>query len=161
MRNKMISKTAQCVAFGIALSAVPTGASAKNSMTINAKVTQNCNIFATPMIFGTVSLLFPSSQTQATMTIDCTPGTNYTVTIDNGQNYNGQRRMARAAGGLFLNYEIYRNPARTQRWGPTVATGVSGTAPPSGKVTLVAYGQTSGFLASGAYEDTVTVTIAF
>ena len=147
---------------GIALAATPMAASAKNTMAINAEVQQNCNLFVTPMMFGTVSIIFPQANAQSTLTIDCTPFTAYSIAMDDGLNYNGQRRMARMAGGnLYLNYEIYRDAARTQRWGQTGGALVSGVAPANGKVTLQAYGRTTGFLAIGAYEDTVTVTISF
>lgn len=86
--------------------------------------------------------------------------------MDNGLNFNaGERRMQNSgANGVreYLPYEIYRDAGRTQRWGATAATGLSGTAPANGRVTLTAYGRADGKKSvTGPYEDTVTVTITF
>lgn len=152
------------IAGAAAMVGLPCGASAQETMTINANVVRNCQLFALPLMFGTVSILFPNATAQTSIQVSCTPNTAFTVAIDDGLNYNGtQRRMARIGPGFgtYLNYEIYRNAARTQRWGSTAGQVVTGVAPASGQVTLTAYGRTTGFLASGPFEDTVTVTITF
>lgn len=156
--------------FGIAVAlaaaahlVAPSPASAKNTMVLNATVVRSCNLAALPMMFGTISILLPDATVQTPIFVDCTPNTTYTVAIDNGQNFNGQRRMIRtgAGWGTYLNYEIYSNAARTQRWGTTPAQVVTRVAPANGKTTLYAYGRTTGFIAAGPFEDTVTITIAF
>jgi len=148
-----------------ALAAAPFGASAQNTMTVNAEVDWTCHLAALPLMFGTVSILFPTANAQASIFVDCTPNTAFAVTIDNGQNANGaQRRMARIGPGFgtYMNYEIYRDAARTQRWGTSVGQTVNRVAPADGKVTLYAYGRTSGtFIAAGPFEDTVTITLTF
>lgn len=150
----------------VLLVAASTPARADNTMTLNANVTRSCNLGALPMMFGTVSIINPRVDVTAAMFIDCTPGTAFTVTMDNGLHFQaGDRRMENplATGARrYLSYEIYRNAARTQRWGATPATGITQTAPANGKVTLTAYGRVDDRRsAAGAYEDTVTVTITF
>lgn len=148
----------------IALATAPFSASAQDTMAINANVQRNCQLFAMPMMFGTISILFPTATTQTSILVDCTPNTPFAVSIDDGLNVTGgQRRMRRIGPGFgtYLNYEIYRNAARTQRWGATAGQTVTGVAPVNGKVTLTAYGRTQGFIAAGPFEDTVTVTITF
>lgn len=157
-------KAILAIAAAAALTGLPSGASAQETMTINANVVRNCQLLALPLMFGTVSILFPTANAQTSIFVECTPNTAFTVAIDDGLNYNGtQRRMARIGPGFgtYLNYEIYRNAARTQRWGSTAAQVVTGVAPASGRVTLTAYGRTQGFIAAGPFEDTVTVTITF
>jgi spore coat protein U-like protein len=86
------------------------------------------------------------------------------VAIDNGQNFNGQRRMSNGTGGFFayVPYQIYRNAARTQVWGSTAGTLVSGTTPVTGDVTLTAYGRVpNSIVLPRDYVDTVTVTVNF
>lgn len=144
----------------------PVPAWAQRTITINANVARNCQLLAQPMMFGTVSILNPLSDATAALFVDCTPGTTFTVTMDNGLHYQaGDRRMENplAAGARrYLNYEIYRNAGRTQRWGGTAVTGITQTAPANGKVTLTAYGRVDDRRsAAGAYQDTVTVTITF
>lgn len=133
---------------------------------MNATVVRNCNLFALPMMFGMVSVNNPRADATAAMNIDCTPGTTFTVTLDNGLHFlAGARRMENPLANpsrSYLDYEIYRNAARTQRWGGTPATGITQTAPANGKVTLTAYGRVDDKKsAAGAYQDTITVTIAF
>lgn len=157
-------KAVLAIAAAAALAGVSSGARAQETMTINANVVRNCQLLAMPLMFGTVSILFPNATAQTSILVNCTPNTAFTVAIDDGLNYTGtQRRMARIGPGFgaYLNYEIYRNAARTQRWGSSAGQVVTGVAPASGQVTLTAFGRTTGFLAAGPFEDTVTVTITF
>lgn len=146
-----------------ALAAAPVHAGPSDTMTIRGTVTRACHLIALPMTFGTIGVFLPTADTQTSVLIDCTPSTAYSVAFDDGDNFNGQRRMARTGAGFgtYLNYEIYRNAARTQRWGRTAAEVVSGVAPANGKVTLTAYGRANGFIVAGPFQDTVTVTISF
>lgn len=145
----------------------PTPAWAKSTMRLDVNVVRSCNIGALPMMFGTVSIVNPSATAQAALIIDCTPNTTFTVTMDDGLHLkNGERRMSSAPAGNgvreYLPYEVYRNAARTLRWGGTAATGITQTAPASGKVTLTAYGRADGKRAVAApYQDTITVTLTF
>jgi spore coat protein U-like protein len=163
LREAMTGSRPYLAILAAALAAAPSVASAKPTMVIASDVQRSCHLGVLPMMFGTVSILFPNATTQTPVFIDCTPNTDFTVAMDNGLNFNGQRRMRRVGGAnLYLTYEIYRNAARTQRWGSTVATSVSGTAPVGGKVTLYAYGRANGLFAMASpYEDLVTVTITF
>lgn len=162
---KKMTGNRQLLAIGAAvLVAVPAGVSAQDTMTINADVQRSCHLGALPLMFGTVAVFFPAATAQAPIYIDCTPNTAFMVSMDDGINFNaGQRRMRRIGPGFgtFLNYDIYRNAARTQRWGSGAGQVVSGVAPADGKVTLYAYGRTQGFVAAGPFEDTVTITITF
>lgn len=147
--------------FATAVMAMP--AAAKNTLVLRADVVRSCNLSALPMMFGSISILLPDASVQTPIYVECTPNTTYTVAIDNGQNFNGQRRMVRIGPGIgrYLNYEIYSDAARTQRWGTNAAQSVTRVAPANGKTTLYAYGRTTGFIVAGPYEDTVTITIAF
>jgi spore coat protein U-like protein len=148
-----------------ALAAQPIPAFAQdNSLQIRADVARSCQLLAQPMMFGTIAVFFPAPVTQTSLFVECTPNTAYAVAIDNGRNPNGtQRRMIRIGPGFgtYLNYEIYRDAARTQRWGSTAGQLVSGVTPANGKVTLTAYARAQGFIVSGPFEDEVTITISF
>lgn len=134
------------------------------TLKLNATVTRNCTVAALPLMFGTVAdNVTVTAQTR--VFVNCTPGTPYTVTMDNGLWVkSGQRRMSNpGAKGVreYLDYDIYRNAARTQRWGGTPATGVSGVTG-AAQVTLIAYGSALGKkVSAGAYTDTVVVTLTF
>lgn len=156
------------VLFGAALVAVPAAVHAKtttSTMLARTVVDTACKLQTTNLTFGSVN--FNSGQVDATttMALTCGPAVAYSVAIDNGQNYNGQRRMY---GGtffgfpLYLPYELYRNAARTQVWGSTAGTTRNGTTPANGKATLTVYGRLpSNYVFARAYVDTVTVTVNF
>ena len=150
---------ALCVA--LACAALP--AHADNRTTVRATVTTTCDLFLFPMMFGNIPIFLPNVTTQSPIDVTCTPNTPFAITMDDGQNFNGQRRMARTGAGFgaFLNYEIYQDAARTKRWGATAGQRYQAVAPASGKMRIYAYGAANGFINSGAFQDQVTVTITF
>lgn len=152
-----------------ATAVVPSVASAKTvsgSMQTTVVVDTSCRMTVSPLSFGNSNLF--SGVIDATTTIDlrCGPAVNYSVAIDNGLYYNGQRRMYGGPPilgfGAYVTYQIYRNAARTQVWGATAGTMATGTTPASGRVTLNAYGRVpNSIVFARPYEDTVTVTVNF
>lgn len=151
---------------GAALAAVPIGASAKtltNTMIARMQVDTSCKLFTEPLAFGDANIFSGQIDATANIRLRCGPAVAYSVAIDNGQNYNGNRRMW-SGGGFFayVNYQIYRNPQRTQVWGSTAGTMVTGITPADGRVTLVAYGRVpNSIVMPRQYLDVVTVTVNF
>ena len=128
------------------------------------KVDTACKLQTTNLQFGSVNFISGQVDASTTMALTCGPAVAYSVAIDNGQNYNGQRRMVGATffGQLYLPYQLYRNAARTQVWGTTAGTTVNGTTPANGKATLTVYGRLPNSLVlNSVYADTVTVTVNF
>lgn len=153
-----------------ALLAAPAGVHAQSyteSVTLQATVVKTCTVFAVPLMFGNVPRMNPSVDAQTNIIVTCTPDTPFVVAIDDGQNFGGgSRRMQRLGNGgggqKWLDYELYRNAARTARWGSTAGQSVSGTAPSNGNpVVLPVYGRASGNVIAGPYMDVVTVSLSF
>lgn len=130
-------------------------------MVVSATVRESCAVDAGPLVFGTVDSLAPARAAQAVLTVACTPGAGFTVTLDEGRNGGGgERRMADAGGTRFLAYDIYHDAAGARRW--SAASPATGIAPAGGAVTLSAYGRISArSAAAGDYGDVVTVSIEF
>lgn len=135
------------------------------AFTASASVSGHCNpTFAvTDIDFGTHGLLTAPIDNIATVSPQCTNTTPYQIGLDNGQHASGSTRRMRSAAGQFVRYELYRNNARTQRWGSTAGSdtvGQTGSGLPQG---TSIYGrvpaQTSA--PAGSYSDTVTVTITY
>lgn len=130
---------------------------------IQAVVANDCRIDGTtPMDFGVVAGSITSPlQTQSTVTVTCN-GTAYRVGLDNGQHaVNGQRRMRGSDG--YVVYELYRDAARSQRWGNNLwydAVGAVGTGLAQ---SLIVYGSVprQTIKASGQYTDTIVVTVDY
>lgn len=135
-------------------------------MLVGATVLEACTIVAGPMAFGDISLSGSDIDTTATLTLACTPNADYDILMNNGAfPDSGQRRMANLLEDEFLEYEIYLDASRTQRWGNTIgADTVAGSANALGVATHTAYGRISGLASSATaavYADTVTVTVDF
>lgn len=149
--------------------AVPIGALAKTltgTMQTQVTVDTSCRLQTEDMHFGTATFFNGVVDATALITIRCGPDTPYSVTIDDGLYFNGQRRMWSGSGNggpSFVPYDIYRNAIRTLRWGATAGTMSSGTTPASGApVVLTAYGRVLDTkVRAKPYEDTVTVTLNF
>ena len=155
------------VLFGAILSTAPSAASAKtltNTLDARLRVDTSCRLFTEPLQFGNANIFSGVVDATARIRLSCGPAVAYSVAIDNGQHYNGQRRMFGPPPGWFsyVNYQIYRNAARTQVWGATPATMMTGTTPVNGDVTLIAYGRVpNSIVLPREYTDIVTVTVNF
>lgn len=111
------------------------------------------------MAFGTLTGDPSQASAQSSLTLECTPGTAYAVSLDEG--LHGNRRMADEQGSGFLGYEIFQDASGTRRWGGGAAGAVSGVAP-SGRIPLNAYGRiVSRTVSAGRYGDVITVTVQF
>ena len=98
------------------------------------------------------------------LSVQCTPGTPYRITLGGGQSSAAdptQRRM-RAANGREVTYGLYRDPARSQGWGNTSATLLSGTGTGSGQ-TVPIYGRVpqQATPPPAVYTDIVLITIEY
>lgn len=154
------------IAIVVAVSAMPSAVSANtvsNTMAARLDVDTSCRLTTEPLAFGTVNIFSGQVDATASIRMRCGPAVAYSVAIDNGLYFNGQRRMW--SGGTFfayVRYEIYRNAARTQVWGATAANVVTGITPANGQVTLTAYGRVpNSIVLPREYIDTVTVTVNF
>ena len=137
-----------------------------SAMPVSAEVVGRCTVTATPMHFTVVT---PGATTNvdssATVQVQCSTISFFLITMDNGQNaLAGQRRMIGTVSGDFLEYDIYKNPARTQRWGTGFFGGRFGLTFGGGPANFTAYGRiptVSTFNAADGYSDNVTVTLTF
>ena len=147
-------------ALALAASPGPAMANAGATMTVSATVLPTCNLQAGAMAFGALDSARAIAAAQTAVTLECTPGTAYAVTMDEG--LHGARRMADERGNAFLDYEIYQDAAGTTPWGATTGGAVSGVAPGAGRVAINAYGRVLSATATpGRYHDVVTVTVQF
>lgn len=163
--------TARFVALSVAtvLAVVPAGVSAgtkSGTMKTTVTVDPSCRMTVSGLSFGNANLFSGVVDATTTINLTCGPAVNYSVAIDNGQYYNGQRRMYGGPGflgfGEYVTYQLYRNAGRTQAWGATAGTMATGTTPANGKVALTVYGRVpNSVVFARPYEDTVTVTVNF
>lgn len=134
--------------------------------TASATVPDNCRAYTTTeLAFGSISgLITANSDQTSTISMTCTGRTPWTVGLNDGLNASGSiRRMRLGITGNYVNYELYRESARTNRWGNTINTDtVAGTGTGS-SATLTVHGRVPATqaAASGSYSDTITVTVTY
>ena len=97
--------------------------------------------------------------------MQCTNTTPYNVGLNAGAGPGATvttRRMTSGAGAA-VNYQLYRDSARTQIWGDTVSSNTAAGTGNGAVQTLSVYGvvpaQTTP--AAGNYTDTVQVTVTY
>lgn len=137
---------------------------------VSASVTGSCRVrSATTVAFGAYDPLVTHNSTgvdldnTGSLNIACTKGTaSATLGLSNGGNYTTTRRMSNGASD-YLNYELYKETGRTNRWGDAVVgdrltlspvPGVNGTD-------YTVYGRVprGQDIATGSYTDTVVATV--
>lgn len=145
-----------------------TGGMAKNNSTfyIQAIVVSECRIdSSTTMDFGTVFMsLTQNVDSTSTITVTCNggqSGNGYHVRLGDGLYASGQQRRMRGSMG-YLNYELYRDPQRTSRWGNSNYLGVAGTGNGQPQA-LTVYGRVPAQTPPGPdrYSDTVVITLSY
>lgn len=158
---------------GLALAAAgiaPTSgqaATATTSFAVTLTVLNECIVAATPMAFGSLSLVSPTGGTAtSTLTVTCTAQTPYTIGLNAGTAPGAtiQTRILRGPGTSTVPYTLYQDAARTVLWGNTVGTVVTVAAATGLPQLFTVYGQILGGQAAalpGVYTDTIGVTVTY
>jgi spore coat protein U-like protein len=131
----------------------------------NATVTNNCNITATNVAFASTGLLSNALSAAGALSVQCTNGDAYRISLDGGSSTNvGARTMQRSGGGGAVGYQLYLDSQDKTAWGDGSAgtTMVTGTGSGAAQIIPV-YGvvPVQGTPAPGTYSDTITATISF
>lgn len=130
---------------------------------VNGSVSPTCSVSSGTLDFGDYATAAAALGT-ATVSVNCSSGAPYNISLGGGQNLNGTtRRMARSGGG-FLNYELFSNALRTLAWGDGTGTGakVSGTGSGASQSRTI-YGRIPAgqSAAPGSYTDSVLITVDY
>ncbi|HIE0524365.1 spore coat U domain-containing protein [Stenotrophomonas sp. C4297] len=146
-------------------------ASAAFSFTATANVLPQCGSYVTTnMDFGNVTgSISANIDRTATLTLTCLKNTAYQISLNNGQNNpaaSTTRRMATTIGSgtYYLPYELYRDAARSLRWGNTLNVDTVGGTGSGSAQQLTIHGRVppvTGQPPAGTYNDLVQVTITY
>lgn len=139
------------------------------NLNVTITITSICDIHTVatlPVNFGSVSSIATNVDQQGQLTINCTPGTAYTIALDNGQNGTDVNSRKMASGANLVPYQLYRDSARGPGdvWGST--TGVGGNvlagSGTGAAVDVPVYGRTpSANFPAGTYNDLVVATVTY
>jgi len=125
-----------------------------------------CTVRTQPLNFGLMVVGAPTYGS-AEIAITCPNTIPYQIALDNGLYYMApDRRVKRPGSGssLYINYELYRESARTNRWGETLDTDTVAATGTGASVPHTVFGTVpSGQTIEGGlpYEDTITATVYF
>lgn len=149
---------------GSFLLAVPLSVSAASTTTtFNSTITINasCTVSASNVAFGSVSATATNVDSTGGLTVRCTSGTSYTVSLGQGSNFSTTRRMA-DGNSNFVAYELYRDSARTQTWGANSGVDTLASTGTGADQSITIYGRVpSANQAAGSYTDAVLVTVTW
>ncbi|HKM36026.1 MAG TPA: spore coat U domain-containing protein [Thiopseudomonas sp.] len=132
---------------------------------VSATVVKKCTVSASTLNFGnSVGLLTNAVNASTTLVVQCSNTTPYNVGLSAGQN-SGDDINARkmVLGNKSVDYQLYRDPARTQVWGNTVNSNtVAGTGIGTTQI-LTVYGGVPAQTTppAGTYSDTIVVTVTY
>lgn len=161
--------TETALAYGYYLLAAPSCASLTSAgtfpFTVSATVINNCAIGATNLSFGTAGLIGAGINAAGSLSVTCTNGDAWRVSLNGGGSGNvAARVMQRQGGGGAVGYQLYADSARTLSWGDGTGgtTRVTGTGTGLAQ-TINVYGQVPAQSTPmpGNYSDTITATIEF
>lgn len=133
------------------------------TLNVSATAVGVCAIEAATLDFGGYDPTATAPRdASATMTLSCTRGTRYTVTLGTGNAASSGARHMAAPSGDLLEYELYTDPARSQVWNTTTGT-VTGVAPSTASVPVTVYGRIRAQQGAraGDYSDFVQSTVNF
>ncbi|WP_325166980.1 spore coat U domain-containing protein [Stenotrophomonas sp. S39] len=141
------------------------------AMTLTATATVNpaCGAYVTaPMDFGVnTGTVATNIDRTAVFSLTCVNRSPFQIGLDNGTHADGagNRRMRVGSNGALLPYELYRDPARTQRWGNVLNTSTASGTGTGAAQNLTIYGRVPPAPGTatppGSYSDTITVTITY
>jgi spore coat protein U-like protein len=138
-------------------------ATTTTTFTVTANVVAGCTVTATNLAFGTYS----EAQVDAssTITTDCNNGSAYNIGLNAGTAPGATvttRQMTGPAGAL-LNYSLFSDAGHSVNWGNTVGTDTVPSTGTGAAQNFTVFGRVpaSQFVTTGAYTDTITVTVTF
>ncbi|HEY1141235.1 MAG TPA: spore coat U domain-containing protein [Lysobacter sp.] len=157
-----------CIGVAAVLALAPpasTAATKTATFQVLATMVSDCTVISAPNIdFGSVGVTTANTDTTSTLTVACTPGTAYSLSLDAGTGAGStitDRRMA--SGGNSLKYQLFRDTGRTQNWGNTVGTDTQGGTGNGSNNSYTVYARIPPQTAPavGSYSSTVTLTITY
>lgn len=130
---------------------------------VSARFANTCRITtATDLDFGSTGNLSGNRDQTSTLQLQCPTGTSWRIGLDNGNHANGNVRRMAGSPGNYLQYELYRNSGRSQRWGNAQPNDTSNGNGNNAVQSLTVYGRVPAQTAApGNYSDTVTVTLTY
>jgi spore coat protein U-like protein len=136
---------------------------AGGQLVVQAQVVQGCTVTATPLNFGTATIISTALAATSTIQLTCTAGVTATVGLDYGQVGTGPTARLLRSGSNSVIYGIYRDSARTLPWGNTTGVDTLGLVVGGTSATATAYGRVPAQAGPppGSYTDVINVNVVY
>lgn len=157
--------TATIISLAATLTPPAHGATKTATFKVMATVISDCSIISVPDInFGSVGVMTANLDITGSITVSCTPGTSYTLSLDAGSAVGStvsNRLMAQGAN--TLQYQLYSDSGRTQAWGMTPGTDTQGGTGTGSNTLYTIYARLppQSTPPVGLYSSTVTASITY
>lgn len=145
------------------LNSCTSGSPATSNFTFHATATvvKSCNVSASNLSFGSVTNLDAAVDGQSSLSLQCSNGTGYMISLDGGLSGASDptaRKMT--SGSERVTYGLYQNSARSLPWGIASALGGTGT---SSVQSIPVYGRVpiQATPSIGTYSDTIVATVTY
>lgn len=127
---------------------------------VSIQVLATCSISASNMTFSSITTGTTSNtDASSALTVNCSQGTPYTISLGNGANYSNVRRMA--WGASHVEYALYQDSSRSLEWiNQSTKTGTGSGA----DQTFTVFGRIpsgQNITNTGNYGDTVIATVTY
>lgn len=133
---------------------------ASSSFDSRVQVVATCSIAAADLTFQTITTGTTSNiDASSTLSVNCSNGAVYAVSLSNGANFDTTRRMA--WGGSYIGYALYSDVNRALEWNTTNTLNRTGTG--TAQIHTV-YGRIPAGQAvpnMGSYADTIVATVSY
>lgn len=134
-----------------------------NAMPVSSMVAAICSVSAGTLGFGSYSGTAVDST--ASISVNCSSGASYQVSLSGGSNQSGSARRMAGPASSFLSYQLFRDALRTTPWGDGSADlgGRAGGTGSGAAQSLTVYGRIPAGQnpAAGSYSDSVVVTVEY
>lgn len=132
------------------------------SFTVQANLPTNCNVSTGIMDFGSKGVLAANTDAQTNLSVTCTSGGAYTISLGNGGIGTSPTNRKMTKGSESVTYGLYTNTGRTTPWGTAAGATVAGTGSGAAQSYTV-YGRVppQATPSAGVYNDTVVVTVTY
>lgn len=145
-----------CLVTLLSLTPVPlSAATATTTFTVRLVLQNDCAITASDLDFGTRTALASNVDATSTVGVTCTNGAAYNVGLDAG-NVPLSTTLLRllSNGSNVLNFQMYRDSARTQTWGNIIGLDTASGTGTGSLQNLTVYGRVPSqpVLAAGTYQ---------
>lgn len=142
-------------------------ATATTSFLVTLTVLNECVVVATPMVFGSLSIVGNPGAATSTITVTCTARTPFSIALDAGTAPGAtieNRLLRNTDGSSTVAYALYQDATYATLWGNTVGTTRTGLTATGLPQPFTVYGRILAGQASaapGAYTDTIGVTVTY